>query len=148
MLPLRTPPLKQKSMSLKVRLMLYSSGPLTASLNAVMDADASCLIMLCALPPGRGIVTLDCGYKRLPGGLNYSFLIRQKQRMSKQKYLCLTSCLFYLVSFNLILVCLWFISLISRYKLYNSLPHLKCTTRGQMSSLGSLEPVHQLTMFS
>lgn len=58
-----TPPLKQKSMSLKVRLKLYSSGPLMASLNAVMDADASCLIRLSALPPGRGIVSLDCGYK-------------------------------------------------------------------------------------
>lgn len=55
--------LKLKSMLLKVRLTLYSSGPLMAFLNAVKDADAGCLLMLCALPLGRGIVSLDCGYK-------------------------------------------------------------------------------------
>lgn len=80
------PPLKLKSMLLKVRLMLYTSGPLMASLNAVMDADAGCLLMLYALPLVRGIVSLDCGYKWLPGGLNYSFWIRQKWWMYNQNY--------------------------------------------------------------
>lgn len=57
------PPMKLKSMLLKVRLMLHFSGPLMASLNAVMVADAGCFLMQYALPLGRGIVSLDCGYK-------------------------------------------------------------------------------------
>ena len=96
------PPLKLKSMLLKVRPMLFSSGPLMASLKAAMDADAGCLIMLCALSLGRGIVILDCGYKWLPGGLNFSFWIRQKWRIQPKLLLFsifILSCLYFFCSF-------------------------------------------------
>lgn len=116
-------PLKLKSMLLKVRLIFYSSGPLMASINAVMDADAGCLLMLLALPLGRGIVSLDCGYKWLPGGLNYSFWIRQKQWMHNQNHPCFISCLFYLVFLNFILFWLRFISIDISIWWYNL---LKC----------------------
>lgn len=96
--------LKLKSMLLKVRLMFPSSGPLMASLNAVMDADVWLLVNTFALPLGRGIVSLDCGYKWLPGGLNYSFWMRQKQQMHNQK-----TFLFYLIYFILSLFLFYFV---------------------------------------
>lgn len=70
--------LKLKSMLLKVRLMLCFSGPLMASLNAVMDADAGCLLILYALPLGRGIVSLDCGLKVTSRGLKLQFSNKSK----------------------------------------------------------------------
>lgn len=44
-------------------LMLYSAGPLTGSHSAAIEADAGFLFMLYGLPLGRGIVSLDCGFK-------------------------------------------------------------------------------------
>lgn len=69
-----------------------------ASLNAAMDADAGCLLMLYALPLGRSIVSLDCGYKWLPGGLNYSFW--QKWRIYAKMISILSPCFFNVVFFS------------------------------------------------
>lgn len=89
------PSLKQKSTLLKVRQWYFPLQALSwLPFGVAIDVDAGCLLMLYGLPLGRSIVSLDCGYKWLPGAkITVSWVIHVRPKRSLFYLLFILSCL-------------------------------------------------------